>query len=118
MIPKPLVRTVLERDNNQCVIAGPDCLGEASLADHRAPRGMGGAKVLNDPRVLIAACGLCNGWRECTTGADRFDLLERGVIVAKAATNGQTLTRCGGQFVVYPDGTRWFLRADGGRDRG
>jgi hypothetical protein len=115
MIPKKLVTLVLERDDGWCVIAGPACLGEATVADHRANRGSGGSKILDDPRNLIAACGLCNGWKEDTSRWDRAELVRRGVIVSKAATNQETVRRCQYQGVEYPDGETWFLTSDGRR---
>ena len=115
MIPRKLVAQVLERDGGTCVIAGPACLGEATVADHRAPRGQGGSKVLNDMRCLIAACGLCNGWREDSSRWDRDELVRRGVIVLKAATNHETVRRCELKEVHYPDGQVLFLTRDGRR---
>jgi 5-methylcytosine-specific restriction endonuclease McrA len=110
-----VVRVVLKRDGYQCVIAGDQCLGEASTADHRANRGNGGSKVLNDPRALIAACGICNGLKEDSSGQEREELIRRGVKVQKAATNAQTLVLCQYTPVEYPDGAVWFLTTDGRR---
>jgi 5-methylcytosine-specific restriction endonuclease McrA len=115
MIPKRLVALVLDRDNHTCVIAGPGCLGIATVADHRANRGMGGGKSLDDPRNLIAACGICNGLKEDADGETRLWLLGLGLRVEKAATNQATLVRCAYQFVEYPDGSQWFLTSDGRR---
>ena len=115
MIPKKLVTLVLERDDSWCVIAGPACLGEATVADHRANRGAGGSTVLNDPRCLIAACGLCNGWKADASRWDRDDLIDRGVIVRKAATNAETVRKCHNKAVTYPDGRVLFLTRDGRR---
>lgn len=115
MIPKKLVAQVLERDDGWCVIAGPACLGEATVADHRANRGAGGSTVLNDLRCLIAACGLCNGWKADASRWDRDALIGRGVIVLKAATNQETVRRCQMKAVVYPDGRVLFLTRDGRR---
>lgn len=114
-IPKPMVRTVLERDGFRCMIAGPNCLREATVADHRAPRGMGGSKALNRPECLIAACGLCNGDRESASGMWRLDLESRGVIVPKDSTNAKTISRCAATPVRDPWGDLWFLLADGSR---
>jgi hypothetical protein len=115
MIPKKLVTLVLERDDGWCVIAGPACLGEATVADHRANGGFGGSKILIDPRNLIAACGLCNGWKEDTSRWDRAELVRRGVRVRKAATNQETVRRCQNTAVEYPNGDVWFLTRDGRR---
>lgn len=115
MIPKRLVETVLNRDGFACVIALPGCAKVASCCDHRANRGSGGSKILDDARALIAACGGCNGAKADATGSTRLDLIERGVIVAKSATNQGTLVRCTYTPVVYPDGQVWFLTSDGRR---
>jgi hypothetical protein len=114
-IPKKDLAAVLERDGYACVIDGPDCLGEATEPDHRANRGSGGSVVLNDIRVLIAACGICNGWKTTVHGAARERLIERGVIVEKASTNAGTLTRCALTPVTYPDGLSFWLTRDGRR---
>ncbi len=113
MIPKRLVELVLERDGARCVIAGPRCMGSASLAHHRANRGMGGARALNDPRNLVAACGLCNSWIEDVTGAWREWAIERGVRVERAATTAATLNRCAAKPVQYGVEVWRFLLADG-----
>ena len=115
MIPKKLVTQVLERDGGWCVINGPACLGEATVADHRANRGSGGSQVLNDIRCLIAACGLCNGLKEDSSRAYRAELIRRGVIVAKAATNHETVNKCANKPVEYPNESWWFLHVDGTR---
>jgi hypothetical protein len=109
MIPKKLVVQVLERDGGWCVIAGPACLGEATVADHRANRGSGGSTVLNDVRCLIAACGLCNGWKADASRWDRDELIRRGLIVLKAATNQETVRKCQMQAVEYPNGDVFWL---------
>jgi hypothetical protein len=108
-IPKKLVELILARDHGVCVINGPHCTGEATVADHRANRGAGGSKVLNDPRCLIASCWIDNQWKEDSTGEDRWELERRGVIVLKAATNADTVRACAFKAVEYPDGRRFFL---------
>jgi hypothetical protein len=108
-IPKDLVRGVLERDGGFCLLALPGCLGEASVADHRAERGMGGSDVLNHGVALVAACGLCNGRKTHLGTIERYGLIQRGLIVPKAATNQQTLIRCAETPVEYLDGERHFL---------
>ncbi len=108
-VPRKTVLQVLERDHGLCVIAGPLCLGEATEPDHRANRGAGGSKLLNDVRCLIAACGLCNGWKTTVHGDDRDLLIARGVIVEKAATNAGTLTKCQYTPLIYPDGSGYWL---------
>ena len=116
MIPRRVVEVVLARDHGQCVIAGPGCLGAASVADHRANRGMGGAKALDVPVNLIAACGLCNGAKENAKGTDLEVLRNRGVRVLRAATVAATLDRCAISPVMYPDGSWWLLDHAGGRE--
>ncbi|GLU88911.1 hypothetical protein [Agromyces sp. NBRC 114283] len=115
MIPKKLVALVLDRDRGRCVLNLPRCLGAASVADHRANRGSGGSKVLDDARALIAACGLCNSDKADASGETRAELIRRGVIVEKAATNHQTVVRCAYTPVEYPDGARLYLLSDGRR---
>lgn len=114
-VPRRIAAAVLDRDGHQCVIAGPGCLGRATEPDHRANRGSGGSTVLNDVTALIAACGICNGWKTTVHGAARQRLIDRGVIVEKAATNAATLTRCTLTPVVYPDGSEFWLTRDGRR---
>ena len=115
-IPKPLVRTVLERDGGWCLLALPGCMGEASVADHRADRGHGGSGVLNDPACLIAACGICNGAKPAIHGQLLVNLLERGLKVRKAATNAGTVQRCRDTPVEDLEGRWWLLRSDGTRE--
>lgn len=114
-IPRPMVGIVIDRDGGRCVLAlNKTCVGTATTADHRANRGRGGSKVLDDPRNLIAACSLCNGRKETVHGAELKALIDRGVRVRKAATNAQTLDRVALVPVQYPDG-RWFLLLPDGR---
>lgn len=116
MIPPRMRDGVLERDGGRCVIAGPFCTVVATVADHRANRGHGGSKVLNDPRCLVAACELCNGWKEDAHGEDRERLIYRGIRVEKDSTNAKTVSRCANKTVLYPDGRWFFLLADGTRE--
>jgi len=116
MIPKPTTRLVLERDGGICVLQLPGCLGEATICDHRANRGAGGSKQLNDPACLIAACVLCNGAKEDTYGEHLARLRLFGQRVWKAATNLETVQRCRDTPVTYPDGTIWKLNSDGTRE--
>lgn len=114
-IPKPVVRAVLKRDVI-CVIASLSCVGVPTVADHRANRGHGGSKVLNDVRNLIAACGLCNGGKEDADEDYRADLITRGVRVIQDSTNAKTVVRAATTPVTFPDGTVWLLLADGTRE--
>lgn len=102
------IRGVLKRDHDTCVIRGPFCTVHATVADHRANRGAGGSRMLDDPSNLIAACELCNGWKEDTTGRDRLRLERRGIRLPKRATNAQTLQLAMSVPVKYPDGV-WRL---------
>lgn len=112
-IPAKVKKLVLARDNHNCQLGLPGCLGLATEADHRANRGMGGSDVLNGPECLIAACGLCNGAKEDATGGMLEQLLDRGVRVLKAATNAKTRERCEMTPVAYLDGRVCQLRTDG-----
>lgn len=108
MIPKRIVRIVLERDGEVCQLALPGCQYHATVADHRANRGSGGSSVLDDPVNLIAACGLCNGRKETATDSELESLRNRYVRISKAATNDDTLIRARATPVQYRDG-RWYL---------
>ena len=116
-IPKPIVAKILERDNYSCVLNLPGCLGEATVADHRANRGAGGSKQLNNPACLIAACVLCNGAKEEAHGEYLARLRVFGLRVLKAATNYETVHRCIDTPVTYPDGSTYKLNSDGTRKR-
>jgi len=97
---------VLARDNHVCVIAGLNCVGVATVVDHRANRGAGGSVVLDSPENLISACPLCNGGKEDADGAYRAELVARGIRVPKRATNAQTATLATTTPVLYADG--WY----------
>lgn len=116
MIPKRIVRAVLERDNWTCQLAMvPECLVDATVADHRADRGHGGSKVLNDMACLVAACGICNGAKADAHSLQLIALRERGLDVLKAATNHATVARCRETPVQGLDGVWWWLTSDGRR---
>jgi hypothetical protein len=100
---------IRERDGGFCLMVLPGCLGEGNVPHHRANRGSGGSKVLDDPRVLVLACSLCNGRAEDASAVVRADLIARGLRVEKAATNAQTLERCAATPVEYLDGERFYL---------
>ena len=51
-------RTILERDNHTCQIAGPKCTGTATHVDHIIPINQGGPWY--DPTNLRATCPTCN----------------------------------------------------------
>lgn len=109
------VKLVLERDGHICQIGLPGCTYTATVADHRANRGMGGSKELNDPACLIAACGLCNGAKETADGYVLENLIERGIRVRQSATNRDTLMRCLAMPVLYRHGDWYLLDSQGGR---
>lgn len=108
-LKRKLVDQIIERDGGFCLMALPNCLGEANVAHHRANRGAGGSKVLDDPANLVAVCTLCNGAAEDAPALVRLDLLERGLRVEKAATNAETLKRAKLTPVEYLDGRRFWL---------
>lgn len=114
--PKQSVKElVYQRDGNRCVINGPRCTSVATCTDHRAGRGAGGSRELNTAACLVAACQLCNGFKEDAIGYHRQALEDRGLRVLKAATNALTAARCRETTVLYPDGVRYRLTDDGKR---
>ena len=118
-IPKKIVALVLDRDGGLCVLRiSPDCLGDASCADHRANRGHGGAKnrVLDQPSNLIAACGVCNGLKETVSGEVLADLIRRGIRLRPASLHAKTALRALVTPVEYPDGREYYLLDDGTRE--
>ena len=118
-IPKKTVALVLDRDGGLCVLRiSPDCLGEASCADHRANRGKGGAKnrVLDQPSNLIAACGVCNGLKETVSGGVLADLIRRGIRLRPDSLHAKTALRALVTPVEYPDRRTFYLLDDGRRD--
>ena len=86
-----------------------NCLGEAQTTHHRANRGSGGSPVLDHPANLVAVCSICNSDAEDAGALLRFDLIERGLRVEKAATNAATLERAKRTPVEYLTGQLWFL---------
>lgn len=115
-LPKKLVALVLERDGGFCLLAFDGCVGVATVADHRANRGAGGAgRVLDCPSNLVAACWFCNGWKE--SGADRADLVKRGLRVNGGRTHTHTAEKAREIPVTYPDGITYLLDDYGGRRR-
>ena len=51
------LRSILRRDNWECQIRGPHCLGTANSVDHIHPKAWGGRAT---PDNLRAACKPCN----------------------------------------------------------
>lgn len=116
-IPKKLVLTVLERDRFVCQLAcSTACLVEATVADHRANRGHGGSKILNDAAALVAACGICNGAKEDAHSLILLELETRGLSLLKDSTNAKTLQRCRETPMQDIEGAWWFLLSDGRRE--
>lgn len=114
-ISKRLVRDVLERDEYRCVLNLEGCWIVASVADHRANRGMGGSKQLDALVNLIAACPRCNWLKEDATGELLAQLIEYGHRVRHAATSQATLRAALLTPVRYPDGRFYWLTTDGRR---
>lgn len=114
---KPRIKAaVISRDGGLCVLAFDRiCQKVATDADHRANRGHGGAKsgVLDQPSNLIAACRVCNGFKE--SGADRAELEAWGVRVRGDSTHLKTAQRALITPVRYPDGRLFYLDDLGGR---
>lgn len=104
-----LKKAIIERDGGFCLMALPGCNGYAQTTHHRANRGMGGSTILDHPANLVAVCVLCNGYAEDAPALVRFDLIERGLRVEKAATNEATLRRAVETPVEYLDGERCYL---------
>jgi hypothetical protein len=115
MISKRLTALVLSRDENVCQLNLPGCTYTATVADHRANRGMGGSEILDNTVNLIAACGLCNGLKETVSGALLDDLKRRGVRLSRAGTNAQTLSYASDSYVQYRGGNWYRLDTTGGR---
>ena len=114
-IPKKIVQMVLARDRGLCQLDDPGCELIATVADHRANRGMGGSDILNDPACLVAACWRGNQWKETVHGSDLDRLIIRGVRVRRDSTNAKTLTRCLETPVRMVDGLLYWLTSDGRR---
>lgn len=112
---KKKIAAVLKRDGGSCVIRLRDCQGEANVADHRRSRGNGGAKSLDEFSNLIAACGICNGDKENTSGELRELLVARGVIIESGRTHAHEAQKARETPVWYPDGRVFMLTDDGGR---
>lgn len=116
MLKKKTRDLVLSRDGGLCMVQGPSCLRVAQVVHHRANRGAGGSKALDLPSNLLASCSLCNGWIEDCSGAEREELIRRGVRVLQAATNEQTAERARLTIFVDPDGVVYMLDDAGGKE--
>jgi 5-methylcytosine-specific restriction endonuclease McrA len=97
---------VLRRDNWECQIQGPGCLGTATTVDHIHPKAWGGTE---DESNLRAACKPCNQ----SKGA-RADAVRRPSPFFRDATN-----RRGPLHSLSPQSSRWtsvvsvYSRKDG-----
>lgn len=111
-IPKRLVQRVLERDGGMCVLSSRFCLGEATVADHRVNRGMGGLKGLDRVELLVSACSVCNGLKESDP---EFAAVcrERGLKISPSQSSAQDARIAALTPVEYPDGVLYWLTADG-----
>lgn len=107
--PVSVKRSVIARDGGFCLLALHRCQGEASTTDHRANRGAGGSRVLNDPVNLVAACGVCNNDKADAYGLTKLDLMERGLLILPAASHEQTLERARQAPVQDLSGEWWML---------
>lgn len=109
MFSRKFFEAIYDRDGAFCLLALPGCLGEGGVADHRANRGMGGAKVLDHGCNAILACAICNGRKADAHALTLFDLEERGLWVRPAATHTKTLARVLQTPVTDLEGRRWLL---------
>lgn len=107
--PVTIKRAVIERDGGFCLLALPGCLGEAQTTDHRANRGAGGSRLLNDPANLIAACTICNGAKADAHAMVLNNLESRGLYIRPGATHEKTLERARRTPVESLDGEWWIL---------
>lgn len=113
MIPKRIVTEVLTRDKHTCVLNLRGCAGEATTADHRTGRGMGGNKRLDVVYNLTACCWACNSLRE-TDAAAAASLEARGIKLRRSASTIRDLHVALTTPVRYPDGRLLFLTVMGG----
>lgn len=109
MLPRKLFEQIRERDKGFCLYALPGCLGEGGVLDHRANRGSGGSKILDDARNLALCCAICNGLKADAGEIVLYELESRGLYIRKAATNHQTLQRAIDMPVTYLDGEHYYL---------
>lgn len=107
--PVTVKRQVIERDGGFCMLALHRCTGEAQTTDHRANRGAGGSRLLNDPSNLIAACSQCNGDKADGTAMVLMELEHRGLYIRPDSTHEKTLARARRTPVESMDGRWWML---------
>lgn len=107
--PVSVKRQVIERDGGFCLLQLHVCTGEAQTTDHRANRGAGGSRLLNDPVNLIAACSLCNGLKADAGSALLLELEGRGLWVRPDSTHEKTLARARRTPVEDLEGRWWML---------
>lgn len=107
--PVAVKHQVIARDGGFCLLAFSECLGEAQTTDHRANRGQGGSRLLNDPVNLIAACSLCNNAKADARALQLLRLEQRGLWVRPDSTHAKTLERARRTPVEGLDGRWWML---------
>lgn len=116
MLKLKTVERIWDRDGGFCLMALPYCNGEAQVADHRANRGMGGSKVLDNLANLVSCCSSCNTRKADAYGIVLLDLEDRGLYVRPGATHLATLRRVRDTSVEFLDGSRWYLTGWGTRE--
>ena len=125
-IPPALVQQVCSLWGWECQLAGPHCVGDGDVADHRWNRGPGGNPRANAPQNLICACRLCNGDKESDPDF-RSECAHRGLalptayppagILAKTAVTDWMLQLLTETPIIDRHGTAWILEPDGTRTR-
>jgi hypothetical protein len=115
MIRKRLSELVLTRDGHVCQLNLVGCTYTATEADHRANRGMGGSKLLDNAANLVAACRSCNGRKETLTGDALDDVKSRGLRLVHGSTPAQTLASAADTPAQYRTGDWYFLDTTGHR---
>lgn len=112
MISPKRFAAIFARDGGRCQLDLPGCTIVGTCPDHRANRGSGGSKVLDDPAVLVLACASCNSAKADGDFAVLRELEARGLYIRKAATNQRTLDRARQTPVTDPLGRKWLLISD------
>lgn len=65
-------KAVLRRDNWECQIRGPMCIGTATTVDHIHPKAWGGTEDVSNLRAACKPCNQSKGARADTTQMPRF----------------------------------------------
>lgn len=71
-VPEKLRRQVLRRDRGRCQIAGPDCVGTATVVDHKVPVAEGGTDELHNLRAACDQCHAPKTQAEAQRGREKF----------------------------------------------